>query len=449
MQGIAVAKTLLRCSNVDRIMIGLLARIFLLTLQLVCGSRVFAESALPWDAFESSPLPLAVPERDYRPIAVPNGQKAEYWIVDGVKVFHLVIEPIEWSVMPGLVVKAWGVNGSFPGPVIEVGVGDRVKIYVTNRLEAPTTIHWHGLRIPCGMDGVAYLTQPVIQPGETFLYTFVCPDSGTFMYHSHYDPMTQEGMGIVGMFIVQERISDPSKRPDRDYALLLHEWSVPIGTGRPNPNEMTDFNVLTINGRSFPATEPLEAWVGERVWIRYGNLSAMDHHPMHLHGHSFKVIGSDGGWVEDKHSLLPETTVLVPVGTTRVTELIADNPGDWILHCHMTHHTMNQMGHNSSNMISVDAEKIDKAVKIWFPHFMAMGSRGMGPMGSMHMEGPKNAVSTKGSPLQYGSTIMGGMATVLKVRNADESMAGWYRFSKTMQAHKVSSEDLRRDGIEE
>ena len=198
---------------------------------------------------------------DYTPVIVPNGVTAESKIVDGVRVFHLTAEPITQEIAPGLTVDTWGYNGTVPGPVLELCEGEKVRIYVTNNLPAKTSVHWHGVLLPCGMDGVSGLTQPAIKPGETFLYEFYFPDAGTFMYHPHFDSMTQEGMGLTGMIVVHERLPK-EERPDRDFSIMLHEWKVAVDTRRPNTNEMTDFNVLTMNGKAMPGTEPLVAKLG-------------------------------------------------------------------------------------------------------------------------------------------------------------------------------------------
>ena len=369
-------------------------------------------------------------------------------MIDGVKVFHLIAEPIEWEVAPGFTIRAWGYNGSVPGPLIEVAEGDKVRIYVTNKLPAPTTIHWHGVLIPCGMDGVGGLTQPAIPSGETFLYEFFFPDSGTFMYHPHFDGMTQEGMGLTGMIVVHKREIDVTKRPDRDFVILLHEWNIDVGTSRPNTIKM-DFNVLTMNGKVMPATEPLVAELGDVVWVRYGNLSAMDHHPIHLHGYSFKIIGSDGGWVKDKSGLLPETTVLVPTGGAKVIEFLANNPGDWIFHCHMTHHTMNQMGHGFPNMVGVKVGDFDEKVRMLIPGYMKMGTAGMRDMTRTGMSIPKNSIPMLGYDGPFGKTVLGGMANILRVRKKTDHYRdpGPYAFPKGSIATPVTQGDLLRDGM--
>src|SRR5882672_4987133 len=189
-------------------------------------------------------LPPGRPGRDYTPVTVPNGAKLPWKIVDGVKVFHMVAEEVDHEIAPGLKVKCWGYNGRVHGPIIEAVELDRLRIYVTNRLQAPTTVHWHGILIPNGMDGVGGLTQKAIQPGETFKYEFALWQHGTFMYHAHHDEMTQMALGLLGVIVIHPR-ERKGPRPDRDFVYMLSEWKVPPGTMRPDPNEMTDFNLLT------------------------------------------------------------------------------------------------------------------------------------------------------------------------------------------------------------
>jgi manganese oxidase len=407
-----------------------------------------ADPPRPWAHAAANPLPAGRPGSDYTPVVVPNGFKADYAVVDGVKVFHLVAEPVEWEVATGLSIRTWGYNSTVPGPLIELAAGDRVRIYVSNKLPAPTSVHWHGLLLPCGMDGVSGLTQPAIQPGETFRYEFIVPDAGTFMYHPHFDSMTQEGMGMTGMIVVHERLPE-DRRPDRDFAIMLHEWRIDAGPDRPNPNEMTDFNVLTMNGKAMPSTEPLVARLGDLIWIRYGNLSAMDHHPIHLHGYSFKIIGTDGGWAEDKSKLLPETTVLVQVGSAKVIEFVADNPGDWLFHGHMTHHTMNQMGHDFPNMVGVDSRGVDEKIRKLIPGYMTMGTAGMRDMTRMGMPLPENSIPMLGFTGQFGQTVLGSMANILRVREGIENYdhPGPIDFPAGTISRQATPEELQADGI--
>ena len=391
-------------------------------------------------------LAPGVAGRDYKPVVVPNGAKVPWKIVGGVKVFHLVAEEIEHEFVPGLKAKAWGYNGRVHGPLFEAVEKDRVRIYVTNRLKASTTVHWHGFLLPNGMDGVGGLTQKAIEPGETFKYEFTLNQSGTMMYHSHHDEMTQMGMGMTGMFVVHPR-KPRGPRIDRDFALLLHEWRIDVGASRVNPLEMTEFNILTMNARAFPGTEPLVAKRGERVRIRIGNLSPMDHHPIHLHGYQFKITETDGGRIAES-AQWPETTVLVPVGSTRTIEFVADEPGDWAMHCHMTHHVMNQMGHQFPNTVGVEAGDFDKRVRKLLPGYMTMGQAGMTAMMDMPM--PNNSVAMLGGQGKHDTITMGGMFTILKVRDHLRSYKdpGWYQNPHGTLASAASAHDLRRDGID-
>jgi hypothetical protein len=396
---------------------------------------------------ERQNLPPGEPGRDYDPVLVPDGVKLPWRTVGGVKVFHLTAEPVVHEVAPGLVVRTWGYNGRTPGPLIEAMEGDRVRIYVTNRLPAPTTVHWHGMLLPSGMDGVPAVTQPPIPPGGTFVYEYTLPKAGTFMYHSHFDTMTQESAGVAGMFVIHPR--NPASRPDRDYALLLNEWVVEAGTSRPDTIQDAGFNVLTINGKAAPGTTPLVAQLGDRVRVRIGNLSAMEHHPIHLHGYDFTITETDGG-VIPVSARWPETTVLVAVGQTRTIELLADNPGDWIFHCHMTHHMMNQMGHDIPNMLEADVSGVEEKIRRLIPGYMTMGTKGMLPMQDMDMPTPENAISMLGIDGQFGSSDMGGMLTMLRVRERWPSSddPGPYDFPAGTVAWPAGREELERDGVQ-
>jgi manganese oxidase len=395
-----------------------------------------------------TPLAPGLPGKDYTPVVVPNGQTLPFKIVDGVKVIHLIAEEIEHEFTPGLVAKCWGYNGMVNSTVIEAVEGERIRIYVTNRLDVPTTVHWHGIYLPNGMDGVSGVTQRPIPAGETFKYEWTIRQHGTYMYHSHYDPMTQEGMGLTGMFIIHPRNPTEDQKVDREFVLISNEYRVEPGASRPDPNEMSDFNVLTFNGKAFPGTEPLVAKTGEKVRIRFGNLSAMDHHPIHLHGYKFKITATDG----DKIPLSaqwPETTVLVAVGQTRDVEFIADAPGDWIMHCHMTHHTMTQMGHKAPNMVGVDASEFEGQVRGLLPGYMTMGTGGMGEMAYMQMPVPKNSFPMGAVQLQFGKSTIGGMFTQLKVRDNLTSYddPGTYDNPPGTVAETASEIEMMRDGI--
>jgi manganese oxidase len=393
-------------------------------------------------------LPPGQPGRDYTPVITPNGVALPWKVVDGVKVFHLIAEEVLHEFAPGISGHCWGYNGSVHGPTIEAVEGDRVRVYVTNKLPEATTVHWHGVYLPNGMDGVGGLNQKTIQPGETFKYEWTFRQHGTLMYHAHHDEMTQMAMGMIGLIVVHPRSPTPEYKVDRDFAIMLSEWRIRPGTSRPDPNEMTDFNLLTMNARVFPGTAPLVCKKGDRVRIRIGNLGAMDHHPIHLHGHHFKVVATDGGTLP-LSAQWPETTVLVATGTTRDVEFIADAPGDWAMHCHMTHHVMNQMGHNVPNMIGVDTRGIDKRARTLLPGYMSMGQTGMGDTAGMSMPVPKNSIPMVGGDGPFDVITMGGMFTILKVREKLESYEdpGWYQYPPGSVADVAKASDLARDGV--
>jgi len=373
-----------------------------------------------------------------------NGWTLPFVLKDGVKEFHLVAEPIEHEFVPGTRAKCWGYNGSTPGPTIEVSEGDRVRILVTNRLPEHTTIHWHGIDLPSGMDGVGGLTQPQIKPGETYAYEFTLKQHGTHMYHPHADEMVQMAVGMMGLFIIHPREAEPESI-DRDYAILLHNWALHPGTARPDPSVMTEFDLWTFNSKVFPATEALVARSGERVRIRVGNLS-MHEHPMHMHGPRFWVTGGDGGrW--PRALWRTEVTEIVGVGQTRDLEFIAQ-AGDWAFHCHKSHHTMNAMGHEVPNTLGVDQRGVEAEIRKILPGYMAMGENGMAEhqvhtdMG--HMPGPDNTAPMMMGEGPFGKLEMGGMFTVIKVRDdlavGDYSDPGWYAHPKGSVAQRISSD---------
>jgi manganese oxidase len=423
------------------------------------ASRAAASQAgAGWDkSYSGGPegpaLPPGKPGDDYTPVITPDGATLPFRVVDGVKVYHLIAEEVRHEFAPGLVAHCWGYNGRVHGPTIEAVEGDRVRVYLTNRLPAPTTAHWHGVFLPSGMDGVGGLNQAPIAPGETFKYEWTWRQHGTFMYHSHHDEMTQMALGLMGMIVVHPRKPAAAYRVDRDFAIMLSEWTIRAGASRPDPNAMEGFNVLTMNAKAFPGTSPLVCKQGDRVRLRFGNLSAMDHHPIHLHGHYFKLVATDGG-VLPVSAQQPETTVLVPVGSTRDVELIADAPGDWAMHCHMTHHVMNQMGHDIPNMIGVkNPGELDKRTGQLVPGHMTMGQDGMGEHPE-HVENgmpvPRNSIPMKGQRGPHGYITMGGMFTILKVREnlSGYDDPGWYQNPPGTQAVAATKEEMTRDGIQ-
>lgn len=407
-----------------------------------------ARSALGADPGKAPPPGRPVAPGGQPAVLTPNGSTLPLREVGGRRVGHLVAEPVTHEFAPGLTVDSWGYNGTLHGPTIEAVEGDRLRIYVTNRLPEPTAVHWHGLVLPNGMDGVAGLTQRPIRPGETFLYEFTLRAPGTYLYHPHYDEMTQIALGMAGLFIVHPR-RPRGPRVDRDFALLTHEFHLPVGARRPDPNAMADFNVLTFNGKCYPATAPLVVGRGERVRIRLGNLSPMDHHPVHLHGVSFRVTATDGGYVPES-AQYPETTVLVPTGSTRVIEFVAEEVGDWAMHCHMTHHLMTQMGHGTPVMLGADTTRLDRRMARVLPGYMSMGTTGMGGMGEMQMPIPPNSLPMRGGPGPFGGIDMGGMFTILKVRERVEGAdpAAFHAHPEGTVAGPADPAALAADGIQ-
>jgi len=380
----------------------------------------------------------------YTPVRTLNGWTLPYRMNDGVKEFHLVAEEVEHEFAPGSRAKCWGYNGTTPGPTIEAVEGDRVRIFVTNRLREPTTIHWHGLLLPSGMDGVGGLSQPHIQPGETFVYEFPLVQHGTHMYHPHADEMVQLAYGMMGMFVIHPKNGEELP-VDRDYCFLLHNWALHPGTYRPDPSIMQEFELWTFNSKAFPAIEHLVARSGERVRVRIGNLS-MWNHPIHMHGVQFLVTGSDGGrWPRSQWR--SEVTEIVGVGQIRDLEFVAV-PGDWALHCHMAHHTMNAMGHGVPNPTGVNQRGIEAEIQQILPGYMAMGEHGMAEhqhhTDSGHMRGPENTLPMMSGKGPFGNLEMGGMFTVIKVRDdlapGDYRDPGWYRHPAGTVARRVSQD---------
>lgn len=383
--------------------------------------RRVALAALPDAATQTSAataapaLPASGPA--YQPVVTLNGWSAPWRMRAGVKEFHLVAEPVVREVAPGFLVNLWGYNGQSPGPTIEVVEGERVRIYVSNRLPEHTSIHWHGQRLPNGMDGVAGLTQPAIAPGKTWVYEFTAQRPGCFMYHPHADEMLQMAMGMMGLWITHPRAA--RRHPEiaavqRDYAFLLNAFDVDPGSMTPRVSTMLEHNIWCWNSRVFPAIAPLVARLGERVRIRIGNLS-MTNHPIHIHGHEFEVTGTDGGPVP-RSARWPEVSTDLAVGQMRQIELVADAPGDWAMHCHKSHHTMGPMGHALPTMIGLDQRGLVGKIQRIVPDYMVMGERGMADMGAMEMPLPDNSLPMMTGTGPYGALEMGGMFSTLKVR---------------------------------
>ncbi|MEN9865035.1 MAG: hypothetical protein RL748_625 [Pseudomonadota bacterium] len=407
-------------------------------------SRV-AMAALPEPVLQSSAntMPPLVPNtgRPYNPVVTLNGWTLPWRMNAGVKEFHLVAEPVVREMAPGMLAHLWGYNGQSPGPTIEVVEGDKVRIFVTNRLPEPTSIHWHGQRLPNGMDGVSGLTQPAIGPGKTFVYEFTATRPGTFMYHPHADEMTQMAMGMMGFWVTHPKNRHPLiDEVQRDFCVLLSSYDIDPGSRTPKIMTMNDFNLWSWNSRIFPGIDSLNVRQHDQVRIRVGNLT-MTNHPIHMHGHEFVVTGTDGGPIP-KTARWPEVTTDIAVGQMRQLEFIANEEGDWAFHCHKSHHTMNAMSHDVPTMIGVDQRGLAKKITDLIPNYMAMGERGMGDMTEMAMPLPENTIPMMNGDGPFGSLEMGGMFSVIKVRKnqkpGDYSDPGWFRHPKGTVAYEYT-----------
>ena len=411
-------------------------------------SRV-AMAALPEPVLQASPLTqnplLPNTGRPYNPVVTLNGWTLPWRMNNGVKEFHLVAEPVVREMAPGFKAHLWGYNGQSPGPTIEVVEGDKVRIFVTNRLPEHTSIHWHGQRLPNGMDGVTGLNQPGIPAGKTFVYEFTARRPGTFMYHPHADEMTQMAMGMMGFWVTHPKTKHPLiDNVDRDFCFLLNAYDIDPGSYTPKIMTMLDFNIWSWNSRVFPGIDSLNVRLNDRVRIRFGNLT-MTNHPIHLHGHEFEITGTDGG-PRPKAMRSPEVTTDVAVGQMRQIEFIASEEGDWAFHCHKSHHTMNAMGHDVPTLIGVDHTGLAKRIGRIIPDYMVMGERGMADMAEMEMPLPENTAPMMTGEGPYGSVEMGGMFSVVKVRRdqkpGDYTNPGWYKQPPGTQAFEWTGSPL-------
>jgi manganese oxidase len=379
-------------------------------------SRVGAAS-LPEAVVQSSaatqPPQAPASGRPFHPVVTLNGWSLPWRMNNNVKEFHLVCEPVVREFAPGMKVNMWGFNGSSPGPTIEAVEGDRIRIFVTNRLPEPTAVHWHGILLPSGMDGVSGLTQPPIPVGKTFVYEFTLLRPGSHFYHTHLDEQLQLALGMYGCLVVHPKDANFMK-VDRDFMFMLASYDVEPGAMTPKVSTMTEFNMWTWNNRVFPGIDPLVARTGDRVRIRIGNLT-MTNHPIHMHGPNFEVTGTDGGWIP-KAARWPEVTTDVGVGQLRAIEFNAV-AGDWAIHCHKSHHTMNAMGHNVPTMVGVDHKGVAERIAKLVPDYMVMGDKGMHDMAEMEMPLPDNTLPMMSGRGPFGPVAMGGMFSVVKVRD--------------------------------
>jgi FtsP/CotA-like multicopper oxidase with cupredoxin domain len=271
------------------------------------------------------------------PMLTPDVPDLPHEMDGAVKVFRLTAEPVQRKIAPFKTIDAWGYNETCPGPTIQIQQGDRVRIIFENKLPESTSIHWHGLEVPIEQDGIPYISQKPVAPGEKHVYEFTVHQEGTFFYHAH--SAMQEMIGQIGFFVAHPK-TPHRPQVDHDFGIILQEWAVLPANTVPNTAGM-EFNWLTFNGVSGPAMTPMLARLGSRVRLRIVNLG-MDHHPIHLHGNQFVVTGTEGGRAPES-TWCPMNTVLVGVAQARVVEFDAKYPGAWMLHCHLPHHMMNSM----------------------------------------------------------------------------------------------------------
>ena len=282
------------------------------------------------------------------PITAPNvqpatettgGQPLAYRDENGVKVFDLTTKAVEWPILDGVTVTAFTYNGTVPGPMIRVTEGDQVRIVVKNELPDPTTIHWHGVEVPNAMDGVPGVTQDPILPGESFTYEFMAKPAGTFMYHSHFEGDVQVSAGLYAPLII-EPATPEANPPAVDVPLMISEWLIrDEQTFAAMPMSGMEPNFFTINGKAFPATEEITVKKGERVRLRFMGIGQFIH-PMHLHGFPFEIVATDGHAVPEGARLTKDTVSVAP-GERYDIEFVATETGQWMLHCHILHHTTN------------------------------------------------------------------------------------------------------------
>jgi FtsP/CotA-like multicopper oxidase with cupredoxin domain/plastocyanin len=304
--------------------------------------------------------------------------------------FTLTAEEIDWEIMPGTPVRAWAYNGQMPGPEIRAREGDRVRITLRNELPVGTTIHWHGVNLPPEMDGPVGLNQAAVEPGEEFIYEFVATPSGTRWYHSHADPTAQIALGLYGPLIVEPR--EPKRSYDREFTYMLNEWDleltpdVAMGKAPRGPGDQMlrggelGTDLFLMNGHAHESISPIRLAEGERVLVRLINAGNLPH-AIHTHGHSFKIVATDGNDVPEGMALLKDTVLIGP-GERYDLELDGNNPGVWMFHCHMENHAANGM----MSLVQYDGAVPTGPVGAFFDP-----AGGLAPGAAEHMHGEPTA----------------------------------------------------------
>ncbi|MDQ2784132.1 MAG: copper oxidase [Chloroflexota bacterium] len=258
-----------------------------------------------------------------QPKTLRGGQRMAYTMQDGVKVFNLTAKPVQWEVTPGQMIDAYAYNGVVPGPEIRVTQGDTVRVILKNELDEGTAIHWHGLLIPNAMDGVPFITQPPVNPGESFTYEFTARNPGSHMYHSHMNSAEQVTKGLLGAFIIEPKDKSAYPTFDKEYTMILGD----AGLG------------FTLNGKGFPATEAITVNKGEKLLVRFMNEGLMIH-PMHLHGMPMTIVAQDG-YVNTPYKC---DTVNVAPGQRFDAIVDCTEVGTWVFHCHILSHAESEHG---------------------------------------------------------------------------------------------------------
>jgi plastocyanin len=315
--------------------------------------------------------------------------------------FTLTAEEIDWELAPGTTVRAWAYNGQVPGPELRVREGELVRVKLVNRLPVGTTIHWHGVDVPPAMDGPVGLNQAAVESGESFAYEFTATNPGSRMYHAHADPTVQIALGLYGPLIVEPQ--EPAQTYDREYTAMLAEWDLEltpdVATGKaprgPRDSQLRGGELGTdlflINGRAHEGIPPIEVAEDERVLIRLMNLGNLPH-TIHTHGHSFRIVATDGNPVPEAMELVKDTVLIGP-GERYDLELAGSNPGVWMFHCHMEHHAANGM----MTLIQYDGATPTGPVAAFF----SPGGQTI-PLGGLHLHGPETeaAVPPKASAVE-------------------------------------------------
>jgi FtsP/CotA-like multicopper oxidase with cupredoxin domain len=380
------------------------------------------------------------------PVVTTDVGDLPYEMEGDVKVFRLTAHVFKRQIAPDKTIDVWGFNGSAPGPTIQVVQGDRVKVIFKNELPEPSSIHWHGFEDQIGFDGMPGISQEPVLPGKSFEYSFTIKQEGTFFYHSHM--AMQEMAGMLGAVIMHPKVP---YRPhcDKDFLIHLQEYAVLANQTTPN-TMMMEFNWLLLNGKAGPATTPLIVRQGERIRIRFVNLG-MDHHPMHVHGHTFYVTGTEGGRIPET-AWWPGNTVLVGVAQARDIEFVADNPGDWMLHCHLPHHMMNQMASQVGPMTRAAGYPGDRGIRGDYSHgkllppghqMDQMQGMDMQKMPGMQMEHPDERTSSDGA-VPSAALAAGQQATAPDGPLANTHMdAGMMGMMNEQQSRQPRMSDLQ------